>query len=509
MTRQYDNYADLITFSRSSGGTALRPISYGTELVTNGTFDTGDFTGFSVAGGAWSVVSNQAICSDTTSSNNFLVWQDGASAGKIYLGSVDVISNDASGTSYIQWGLDTNTRVISPSAGTYTQIFTGSVELFRANVNASSGSLVLDNISVKEVFFDQPNAPLTLFNHPAGIPRIEYDADGNRLGLLIEESRTNLLTYSEDFDNAAWIISNNGTGSVTKSTANAAASPDGTLTADRIIFDLNGGETTGDLALLRQANSTTGSLTHSVYLRSFDGVSSYTMQLILPDGNGENITVTGSWQRFEVSATAAGNVNYGVRLRGGQLPANSDYADVLIWGAQLEAGAFPTSYIPTSGATATRAADVASIPVSAFGYNQSEGTLFVGFDRLYTGANGQTVFTLSDGSASNYIRLYAISSSQDGVFATFNGAGQASAVVGTMSSDLKSIAIGAERNNISGVENGGSIAFTDTSFEMPLGVTTLGIGLSFGGSSQLNGHIKSIKYFPRRLTNAQLQELTT
>jgi hypothetical protein len=525
MTRQYDNYADLITFSRSSGGTALRPISYGTELVTNGTFDT-DISGWTAIRDA--IISFNANRLEVVMGPTaYPVAQQNISAGitegRVYKleatltapasrGARIFIGNSTASTAY--------TDILRASAGTtetVSTVFTATSDIANSgwiNVGVDIGGVTgdtayFDNISVKEVFFDQPNAPLTLFNHPAGIPRIEYDADGNRLGLLIEESRTNLLTYSEDFDNAAWIISNNGTGSVTKSTANAAASPDGTLTADRIIFDLNGGETTGDLALLRQANSTTGSLTHSVYLRSFDGVSSYTMQLILPDGNGENITVTGSWQRFEVSATAAGNVNYGVRLRGGQLPANSDYADVLIWGAQLEAGAFPTSYIPTSGATATRAADVASIPVSAFGYNQSEGTLFVGFDRLYTGANGQTVFTLSDGSASNYIRLYAISSSQDGVFATFNGAGQASAVVGTMSSDLKSIAIGAERNNISGVENGGSIAFTDTSFEMPLGVTTLGIGLSFGGSSQLNGHIKSIKYFPRRLTNAQLQELTT
>ena len=145
----------------------------------------------------------------------------------------------------------------------------------------------------------------------------------------------NLLTYSEQFDNAAWVISPLGTGSVTKSTADAAIAPDGTLTADRVIFDLAGGTTTGDIALLRQANATTGSLTHSVYLRSSDGLSSYTMQIVQPDGNALNITVTGSWQRFEVSGTSSGSVNYGVRLRGGQSPANSDYADVLMWGAHL------------------------------------------------------------------------------------------------------------------------------------------------------------------------------
>jgi hypothetical protein len=158
--------------------------------------------------------------------------------------------------------------------------------------------------------------------------------------------RVNLLTRTEEFDNAAWVTGPSGTATVTKSTTNAAAAPDGTMTADRVLFSLNGGTTTGDIALLRQAaTAPAGSATHSVYLRSFDGVSSYVMQIIAADGTAQNITVTGEWQRFSVTAPAAGTpLNYGVRLRGGLSPANSDSADILLWGAQLEEGSTASAY---------------------------------------------------------------------------------------------------------------------------------------------------------------------
>lgn len=158
--------------------------------------------------------------------------------------------------------------------------------------------------------------------------------------------RANLLTRTEEFDDAAWILGPSGTGTVTKSTANAASAPDGTMTADRVLFSLNGGTTSSDIALLRQGLTLqVEPATHSVYLRSFDGVSSYVMQIIAPDGSGQNITVTGEWQRFSVTATAPNfNINYGVRLRGGQSPANSDSADILIWGAQVELGSTASAY---------------------------------------------------------------------------------------------------------------------------------------------------------------------
>jgi hypothetical protein len=75
------------------------------------------------------------------------------------------------------------------------------------------------------------------------------------------------------------------------------------------------------------------------------------MMLTQPDGNATAITVTPTWQLFSTSgAAAAGSVNYGLRLRGGQTPANSNTADVLIWGARLHYGASALTYVPTTTA---------------------------------------------------------------------------------------------------------------------------------------------------------------
>jgi hypothetical protein len=125
------------------------PVYIGDELVTNGTFDT-DLTGFETSA-AWSVIDGEAVGNDTASENNFLRWLTGAGAGKVYLGSVDVVENNGMGSTYIQWGGDTSNRVSSPAPGNYTQIFVGDVELFRANANGTNTNLVIDNISVREI----------------------------------------------------------------------------------------------------------------------------------------------------------------------------------------------------------------------------------------------------------------------------------------------------------------------------------------------------------------------
>jgi hypothetical protein len=77
---------------------------------------------------------------------------------------------------------------------------------------------------------------------------------------------------------------------------------------------------------------------------------------------------------------------------------------IYLWGAQLEAGAFPTSYIPTTDATATRAADVASISGSNFSswYRQDEGTTFAAYSQYASGGN---IYTISDGTAANFITI--------------------------------------------------------------------------------------------------------
>jgi len=238
--------------------------------------------------------------------------------------------------------------------------------------------------------------------------------------------------------------------------------------------------------------------------------SGYTAQ-IADIGNG--------WYRCSLSFTAGASVSGEMRV----LLADSDndssvardgVTSIYIWGAQLEAGSFPTSYIPTSGSTATRAADVASIPVSAFGYNQSAGTVVANYVTYAPNANiSAEAWRLADGSDFDstifqYVR-YSASSNQSTVF----GYSESSldidmrlsglAITGTYHKSATAI-----KENDYALSIDGSTPATDSSAGVP-SVSTLHIGGDTSGSRELNGHIKSIKYYPRRLTNAQIVELTS
>lgn len=170
----------------------------------------------------------------------------------------------------------------------------------------------------------------------------------NSAGLLtVTPIGVNLLAWTEQFDNAAaWSGYVLGSGIAPTVTANAGTAPDGSSTADRIQFSLAGGTAVGDLTRRRQSYNTPATThTFSVYLRSTDGTSTYDMQIVSASGVGVNIVVTGSWQRFTATDTGFGGIiSYAVGLRGGQTPANSNTADVLAWGAQLEQAATASTY---------------------------------------------------------------------------------------------------------------------------------------------------------------------
>ena len=180
----------------------------------------------------------------------------------------------------------------------------------------------------------------------AGEPRYTYDPEtGEELGLLIEESKTNLLTYSEEFNNGAWSKSSLGF------TANNVVSPDGNTTADTPTsnFDLWG---------------------------IYDHTNSSWIALdTLPNG------ISSTWRRFSIEFTTPSTCTE-VRVYPGRtsgiwffqiVPVSpstkyvysgfyrSSGATIIVWGAQLEAGSFPTSYIPTTTSTITRDPDLVTL----------------------------------------------------------------------------------------------------------------------------------------------------
>jgi hypothetical protein len=235
----------------------------------------------------------------------------------------------------------------------------------------------------------------------SGAARFDHNpATGESLGLLVEEARTNLVLYSEQFDDAYWIKSN------ATISANAAIAPDGALTADLLYPNSSGSSRSIYKGVTGQTN---GALyTVSVYAKASDirwiGLSSVR-------GNAGNDCVwfdlvdgTKGTQRGGATGTiaAAGNGWYRCTVTQTSNTTTAFFGDLflcdadnsflvtangtsgaLIWGAQIEAGSFPTSYIPTTSATVTRAADVASMTGANFSswFNgNKKGTLFFNHD---------------------------------------------------------------------------------------------------------------------------------
>ena len=336
---------DLITFTRSTTGTALAKISYGEELVTNGDFSSDS---------NWNknpnwTISNGAAISDGSTSQNINQGTVTSVVNKPYLLSV-TLSSLSQGSVTVTFGGAASLN--ASSTGTHSLLVIPSSS-DRIRIYASDYAIAsIDNVSIKEVLYDQPDGTLQLFNHPINKPRIEYDAEGNCLGLLVEEGRTNKVLYSEDFTHSSWLKQE-----LTVAPAPVAA-PDGTMTATHVVK-------TGSNAHLVTTSIGSTADRSSIWARTVSGTG--TMYLGGTDAS-TLVTVTEEWQKLDAQAV---NIHmYAANFRG-----LATLTEVYVWGAQLETGSFPTSYIPTSGSAVTRSADVASLAVSEFGYNQDQGTV--------------------------------------------------------------------------------------------------------------------------------------
>ncbi len=521
-TKVNSNYEDLLTFTRASKGHALRPVSYGTELVTNGDFSDGT-TG-------WSVYNTDAthtvtfsnggarFQADTTSPILEIVSDVVLDSTKIYKLEV-VISDVTSGSIKID---GQGVVQLYNSEGTHTSIITTTsnsgnnvIKFYRATADVD---ITIDSVSVKEVTFDESDGTLTLFEHPNNVPRVEYDADGNRLGLLVEEARTNLFTESERLsekdhdmttsDNAAIAPDRNQSASFCKPT---------TFATEHYIDDV------GVIAGTDYAVSCFAKQGSGDYLLAFrgSGIGGDSPRFNLATGTIDNEGASSVWSNTKIEdvgngwyrCSAIGNPNNTTPLRfqitesdGTVAFAGDGTSGLYIWGCQIELASFPTSYIKTTGSTTTRSADVASIPVADFGYNTEVGSVVAEYFPTKVDASVRSVFELSKDDDD---RLYSSSSVNKHWFVKSGGTSQASIDLGTPTEDQSNKIAGVYKlNDFAASLDGGSVT-TDTSGAVQTGITDLYIGsIKDSAAFHLNGHIKSIKYYPRRLTNAQLQALT-
>jgi len=338
-----------------------------------------------------------------------------------------------------------------------------------------------------------------------------------------------LATYSSEFNNASWTKTN-----VTIS-ANSTTSPDGTTNADKIVADSG-----SSIKLAYQVLSSTNGVAHSAFAFYKADEYSYaflriggqspspyviydlTSQSIVSTANATSTSIENygnGWYRVSMtyttnSTTNAPNVSFlptsGYTLDSLNQPVyNGDgVSGGYIYGAQLEQSSYPTSYIPCpSSSSVTRLADSASKTGISSLIGQTQGTLFCDFNVLpSTLAGSYYVETfLTDGTSNNKVALtyYADGRIQFVAFAS------GSLVVNI---DLPSYGLTVGKHKFAFAYKlndyvayaDGALVGTDTSATVPP-MSALNLYDTIGGTHAINQAI----VFPTRLTNTQLQSLTS
>jgi hypothetical protein len=325
-----------------------------------------------------------------------------------------------------------------------------------------------------------------------------------------------LVTYSEDFTQADWPKQN------TIVTANATTSPDGTQNADKLIAN-----TTNARHLIFQSITTSNTHTFTTYAKA--GENSFLIMRLDTDspeiktwfnlsngtigtsqGGSPTITSVGNgWYRCSVQYTPSTSSNiyavlYTAKTDGVEGFAGNDSDGTYIWGAQLEASSYPTSYIPTTSASATRVADACFKTGISSLIGQTEGTLFFQIERK-SGDYAEPMW-LSDGSYSNYI-YFVVDNTQVRFIGVNSSGGQWNINTTALSQGVHKIAGAYKANDIIFYIDGVQIG-TDTNAQIPT-CSFLGLGYENTVAYNNGDPYSQVAIFPTRLTNAELASLTT
>jgi hypothetical protein len=364
-------------------------------------------------------------------------------------------------------------------------------------------------------------------------PRLDYDPSTlAALGFLVEESRTNSIRNNTMVGAVAGTPGTLPTNWQRFTSGTAATAVVGTGTESGITyFDItfSGGNTdsisffmdgtTGHAALNGQ--TWTGSAYYKLTAGSFANCTA--LQAVyeanaagtaLANSTTSITTVTGaalSSQRI-TTTRVNNNASTAEEQLTLQITGTGAFSFTLRIGLpQLELGAFATSVIPTTTTALTRAADVASVNTLSPWFNSTTGTLFTESQQLpgQTAAVFPRIAVIDDGSTNNAIlNLWRSDTSRLYGSITFGGANQADVGTnGVTQTNVNKIGLAYATNDFAASVNGGAPS-TDTLGSVPSGLTTLRIGRS-SGTDYLNGYLRRITYYPRALSAAELQAITT
>jgi hypothetical protein len=351
----------------------------------------------------------------------------------------------------------------------------------------------------------------------AAVNEARFDYDPTTLaakGLLIEGSATNYLLRSTTCTSTGW-----NTGGTVTVTTSYATGPDGVSnSATRFQMNHSGG---GTGRIYQDSGFTTKPYTNSVWIKSNTG-SNQTLNLWNTAGSGNTFTITATptWQRFEnVNTTGTSLAGYFYLENPSTNPAV--VVDVLIYGAQLEAGTSASSYIPTTTAQVTRNPDLALMTSTNFSSWYTGGTTGTFFVDFHGGVRGitSTIRTVISTNDQTTKHLHLQQASAAGVLKVADfGAAHSVSTANTITSGARTkgaFNFDGATTTVNLCLNGGTVA-TSSAIAFSVAPTWLALGATSTDGSTLtdlttvlNGSIRQIKYYPTALTSAQLIAMTT
>jgi hypothetical protein len=476
----------------------------------------------------------------TTADGAYLIRGTATNSGEVY-----TVSLELSGTGVIRFSALTPGGSVTGSIDvtltatptrysiTHTAAATGaSAGMTLTGVDGTSVTATVNNMQFELRAFATAYTPTTtqpITNYipkmlfaPANVPVFDHNpTTGEALGLSVWEARTNLLQRSQEFDDAYW------TKTRSSISADQIIAPDGTLTADKLVED-----TSTNTHVLQRSISLGGSVDSSAYTISFYVKASERSFLQAYD-NGQNASgstvfdlSTGAVTSGTGTITSVGNgwykcaiyplKNFGTTAilvfvlqsdAGTSSYLGDGTSGIYIWGAQLEAGAFATPYIPTVASTVARSADVAVMTGVNFSrwYRTDEGSFVL--EGAAAGSSSGALISIAEGALADnriLITLPAPSISGNILFAVANGLTQVALNGTPTTSTANKVAGSYAVNDYKACLNGGTVG-TDTTALVPV-VDNLRLGQTVG--TVFSGYYKSIQYYPIALTSAQLQAVT-
>ena len=514
-------------FDRNSTGTRVNEDYLIEDVPYNFAQNSEDIDGTGWSNFFSTLELNSALAPDGTQTADKIISTSG--------GRLDcVVSNGMANTQYTTsfYAKANNTtaalcQIYEDSSGTFlatldytnlinTETWTRITVTYTTTVGGNIRSQIIKNMPNGEsVFFwgtqvvkgDQPKDYLKTTDR-LDIPRIDYT--NGEPSILLEPSRTNLITYSNDFTNAAWNKTN------ATITANQAISPEGIQNADKY-----SGTTIGQNFF--HTISVSDNFSYSVYVKYINApfirlrVNSistwFNIETIEVATNGfadASIEDVGNgWRKLTVINTTSGSFTtaYIHPHATDNTTDEQDGGEFFLYGAQLEAGSYATSLIHTSGSTVTRSADRAYNAGNSDLINSTEGVFYLQFAAL-TGAGAFDDLSLSDGTQNNKVQLFYRATDKINARVTVGGVNVFDHIYQSVDiTQFEKVALKWKLNDFSMYVDGREVDSDSSGATFPAN-TLNEVKINDNNISDYEGKIKCLAVFKEALTDLELEKLT-